>query len=256
MSSFISRTFVTTVRPYERLVMYTLGKNSGERGPGINFYLPGIQTYTRVNTQTITRNIKDMTIPSKDGASIMVQGSVEYHVVNATKYVNNVSNGDSSLLNRCQRALRSEVSSMTINEILESKNKINLSLADQLKSVEEEWGIYVTQIQVTDFSFDDKIKDAMATVARAEQTAKAKRMIAEADAQVAEILRKSSSIYDDPITLELRRMGMLERLGDKGNTMIVVPLNVTSFNSTALASALAKKTTTVKCPVMDEDSVD
>jgi len=242
MLSTARRSFVTTVRPYERLVMYTLGKNSGERSSGLNFYIPFIQQFSRVNMQTQTRSIGDMSVPSKDGVTIYVQGSVEYNVMNATKYVNNVLDGDASLLNRCQRALRSEVSSMTVSDILESKNTINQALASQLASTEAEWGITVTQIQVTDFSFDEKIKEAMATVARAEQTAKAKKMIAEADVEVAEILKKSSATYNDPITLELRRMGMLERLGDKGNSIIVVPMNVAEFSpTTALASAIINK---------------
>ncbi len=145
------RTFVTLVRPYERLVMYKLGQYSGEEtGPKIKFYLPGFQTYTRVNTQPITKNIKDMRITSKEGVGVTIQGSIKYHVVNATKYVNN--EGDLFLL--CQRAIRSELLySMTINEILESKNKINLPLTSQLKSAEDELGINVTQIQITDFSF-------------------------------------------------------------------------------------------------------
>ena len=233
-----TRGFFTTVRPYEELVMFTLGKCTGTRGSGPQIYLPMIQTYQRINKQVMTHQIKDMSVVTKDGATVNVHSSVKFRVVNPRLYVNNVHDGVHSLNMRCQQALRKEISALSVQELLSKKDQLSQALSGQFSHVKDEWGIEVSQVQVNDFRFSKEMEQSMATIVQAEQTATAKRIIAEADTTVAEIMKRTAGMLDNDVSMKLREMGMYERMSANGNMIILVPSSMS--NSTALVPAITQ----------------
>jgi regulator of protease activity HflC (stomatin/prohibitin superfamily) len=101
------RTIVKTFRTGEVGARFTLGKFSGIIQPGPILYFPGLHRFVRINTQIITHEMGKMKFPVQGGASVEVDGFVEYKVVDPEKCVNTVRNSDASqqcqFLKFCQR---------------------------------------------------------------------------------------------------------------------------------------------------------
>jgi regulator of protease activity HflC (stomatin/prohibitin superfamily) len=114
---------------------------------------------------------------------------------------------------------------MSISEILSKKGQLNNVFVDRVKNLKDDWGIEVIQVQVTDFSFDESVKRTMTMQTEADQTAHAKRTIANADKDIAKILKETSDILENPATMKLRELSSLERIASHGNMIIVVPTN-------------------------------
>ncbi|AYV75358.1 MAG: hypothetical protein Terrestrivirus1_232 [Terrestrivirus sp.] len=247
-----ARTIFTTFKTGEVGAWFTLGKFSGISQPGPTLYFPGLQKFVRVNTQITTHNLEKMHFPVKGGASVEVGGFVEYKVVDPEKYVSKVRDGDSSLLIRCGQIVREEISAMSISDILSKKGQLNKVLVDRVSHLKDDWGMEVTQIQVTDFSFDESVKRTMTMRTEAEQTAFAKKTIADADKDVAKTLKETSDILENTATMKLRELSSLERMASHGNMIIVVPTNSIGSNelqtlthSSAIAKAVASNSSNV-----------
>jgi len=248
--TFGARTFLTTFKTGEVGARFTLGKFSGICEPGPALYVPFLQKFIRVNMQITTHNLEKMHFPVKGGASVGVSGFVEYKVVDPEKYINKVRDGDSSLLIRCSQVVREEISAMSISDILSKKGQLNKVFVDRVSHLKDDWGMEVTQIQVTDFSFDESVKRTMTMRTEAEQTAHAKKTIAEADGDVAKTLKETSDILENPATMKLRELSSLERIASHGNMIIVVPTNTigssssSEYQAIALPQAIAKMAST------------
>src|SRR3972149_4552682 len=75
---------------YERAVVYTLGRSSPVKGPGLIIIIPLIQKMVRVDTRVQTMNIPSQDVISRDNISVKVNAVVYYRVINADRAINQV----------------------------------------------------------------------------------------------------------------------------------------------------------------------
>jgi len=69
------------MREYERGVVYTLGRYTGSKGPGLVILLPVIQQMVRVDLRVRTIDVPSQDIISKDNISVKVSAVVYYRVI-------------------------------------------------------------------------------------------------------------------------------------------------------------------------------
>ena len=64
------------VRQFERGVVFTLGKFSGVKGPGLRLIIPYIQTMTRVDVRTTPIDVPKQEVITKDNVTVGVDAIV------------------------------------------------------------------------------------------------------------------------------------------------------------------------------------
>ena len=80
------------INQYERGVRFTLGKYTGIMTPGLNFLVPIIQTYRRVDTRQTTIDLDPQSVMTKDQVNLTIDGVVFYTVKEPEKVILNVEN--------------------------------------------------------------------------------------------------------------------------------------------------------------------
>ena len=98
---------VKMIQEYERGVIYTLGRYTSNRGPGIQIIFPGIQRVLLVDMRIRTQDIPPQDVISKDNVSVKVNAVLYYRVVDPGLAVNKVEDFMVATSQLAQTTLRS-----------------------------------------------------------------------------------------------------------------------------------------------------
>ncbi len=195
---------IKVLREYQRAVIFRLGRFSGIRGPGLILLIPGLEKMVRIDLRTVTMDIPSQDIISKDNVTLKVNGVVYFRVSNPEKAVIAVEDFYSATAQIAQTTLRTVIGQYELDEILQHRDRINLSLQEILDDQTEPWGIKVSTVEVKAIDLPIEMQRAMAKQAEAERDKRAKVISAEGEleasiklAEAAEILGKQ----DNAITL-------------------------------------------------------
>lgn len=232
---------VRIVNEYERGVVYTLGKYSSTRGPGIQLIIPGVQTMLRVDIRIRTEDIPTQDVISKDNVSVKVNAVVYYRVVDPSYAVNRVEDFIQATSQLAQTTLRSVLGKHELDEMLSSRDKLNNDVQDILDSQTDGWGIKVTNVEIKHVDVDPTMVRAIAKQAEAERERRAKIINADGEFQAAKQLDEAAKILAlRPETMQLRYLGTLGEFTNAKGSTIVLPMPLDMFKG-AIEAATKKK---------------
>ncbi|MEC8665769.1 MAG: slipin family protein [Pseudomonadota bacterium] len=232
---------VRIVNEYERGVVYTLGKYSSTRGPGIQLIIPGVQSMLRVDIRIRTEDIPTQDVISKDNVSVKVNAVVYYRVVDPSYAVNRVEDFIQATSQLAQTTLRSVLGKHELDEMLSSRDKLNNDVQDILDSQTDGWGIKVTNVEIKHVDVDPTMVRAIAKQAEAERERRAKIINADGEFQAAKQLDEAAKILAlRPETMQLRYLGTLGEFTNAKGSTIVLPMPLDMFKG-AIEAATKKK---------------
>jgi regulator of protease activity HflC (stomatin/prohibitin superfamily) len=67
---------IRILKEYERGVMFTLGRFTGVKGPGVRLVLPVIQQMKKLELRTVVLNVPKQDVISRDNVSVKVSAVV------------------------------------------------------------------------------------------------------------------------------------------------------------------------------------
>lgn len=213
------------IKEFERGVVYTLGKYSSSRGPGLQIVIPALQQMVIVDMRVRTEDIPPQDVISKDNVSVKVNAIVFYKVVEPAHAINRVEDFRVATSQLAQTTLRSVLGKHELDEMLSNRDQLNNDVQTILDTQTDGWGIKVTNVEIKHVDIDPTMVRAIAKQAEAERERRAKIINAEGELQAAQQLDQAAAILAQrPETMQLRYLGTLgEFINAKGST-IVLPL--------------------------------
>jgi len=211
---------------WQRKVVLRLGRFAGVRGPGVFLLLPLIETTPfTIDMRTITSPLRAESTLTKDGASVTVDMTIFWRVVNPEWAALRVANYSQAVLNACQASLRDVIGRTMLADLLSNRQAIDEYLQQVLDQQTEPWGVKVESVQLRDVQIPPNLIDAMSRYAQAEREAAARVLLGESEKKVAQSFAEAARIYEtDRNGLHLRGMNMLYEVMKGGNgTIILVP---------------------------------
>ncbi len=163
---------VRIVSEFERLVILSLGRFVGVRGPGIVLVLPW-ESATRVDLRERFLEIPRQTAITKDNAPISIDFLVYYRVINPQRAVLQVDNVVSASLNIATTTLRAVIGDITLDDVLAKREEINDKLRVKLDEITERWGLKVTSVEIREIEPPRDVQEAMNRQMTAERTRRA-----------------------------------------------------------------------------------
>lgn len=213
---------IKILREYERAVVYTLGRFTGVKGPGLIILIPGIQQMVKVDMRTLVHDVPSQDVISQDNVSVKVNAVIYYRVVDANKAVNQVENFMVATSQLAQTTLRSVLGKHDLDDMLAERDKLNRDIQEILDLQTEAWGIKVANVEIKHVDIDASMIRAIAKQAEAERERRAKIISAEGEMQAAEKLREAAQILSqEENSMQLRYLGALQEIaGDRTNTIV------------------------------------
>ena len=218
---------IKVLREWERGVVLRLGRILPVKGPGIIWVFWPIDQITRVPLRTVTMDVPQQDVITKDNVTIKVNAVVYFHVIDAVKATIEVENYLYATSQLAQTTLRSVLGEVKLDDVLSQREKLNQRLQEILDQHTDAWGIKVGTVEIKGVDLPDVMQRAMARQAEAEREKRAKVIHAEGEFEAsARLAQAAGTIAAEPVALQLRYLQTLTEIGMEKNTTVVFPLPI------------------------------
>jgi regulator of protease activity HflC (stomatin/prohibitin superfamily) len=150
-----------------------LGEYRALREPGLAMILPFVDNLTRVDIRETPRTGDRQEVITRDNVTVAVNATIFSQVVDARLALFSVSNYAIAIDQLSRTTLRAVFGSITLDEALSQRERINVQLQEQMESVTDKWGIRINRIEIVDITPPAQILLAMALQKTADQEKRA-----------------------------------------------------------------------------------
>src|ERR1700682_2935317 len=177
-------------------VVKRLGEYRRTHEPGLVVVAPFIDSLQRVDMRQIPRPGDRQEVITRDNVVVTVNATIFTQIIDAKQALFSVKNFDIAIDALARTALRSVIGTMTLDEALSGRERINTDVQQQMEVVTDKWGIRISRIEIVEISPPPQILLALALQKQADQEKRAKILqseglqqsainVAEGDAQAA-----------------------------------------------------------------------
>lgn len=220
------------LKEYERGVIFRLGnclKNL--RGPGLTYIIPVIDKMITVDLRTLTYDVPEQDVITKDNVSIKVNAVVYFQVVDARRAVLEVERYMYATSQLAQTTLRSVCGQQELDHLLTERDKVNARIQSILDKHTDPWGVKVTLVEVKQIDLPQEMKRAMAKQAEAERERRAKVINSLGEYESAQKLAEAADIMEHhPLTIQLRYLNTLREIAAENNSTTLFPIPIEFMN--------------------------
>ena len=216
---------IKIMKEYERGVIFTFGRFSAVKGPGIILVIPIVQQAVKVDLRTVVMDVPPQDVISRDNVSVKVNAVIYFRLVDPEKAVIQVADVYEATSQLAQTTLRSVLGQHELDDMLAARDKLNTDIQTILDQHTDIWGVKVSNVEIKQVDLDEGMIRAIAKQAEAERQRRAKVINAEGELQASEkLMQAAQTLVQQPQAIQLRYLQTLvEVAGDKTST-IVFPL--------------------------------
>lgn len=214
------------IRQFERGVVFTLGKFSGVRGPGLRIIVPYFQTITRVDVRSTPIDVPKQEVITKDNVTVNVDAIVYFRVLDPSKALLETTNYIYATTNFAQAALRDITGNFELDELLSKRDEISAQIKEIVDKETDKWGIDIENVKLQNIELPGDMKRAMAKQAEAERERRAAIIVADGEKASANAVAEAAHLLArTPGGLQIRTLQTLEKISSDPSqkTVIVLP---------------------------------
>jgi len=216
---------VRILREYQRGVVFTLGRFSGVKGPGLFILIPYVQQLVKVDLRVVVHTVPAQDVISRDNVSVKVNAVLYYRVIDPERAIIRVEDFMTATSQLAQTTLRSVLGKHELDEMLAERDKLNSDIQEILDAQTDSWGIKVTNIEIKDIDLNENMVRAIAKQAEAERLRRAKVINAEGEQQAAEkLVEAGKMLAREPQAMQLRYFAALQDIAGERSSTVVFPL--------------------------------
>jgi regulator of protease activity HflC (stomatin/prohibitin superfamily) len=233
---------IKILREYERAVVFTLGRYTGTKGPGLVLLVPFVQQMVRVDLRIVVDEVPSQDVISRDNVSVRVSAVIYFRVVDAERAVIRVNAYKEATSQLAQTTLRSVLGKHDLDEMLSERDKLNADIQEVLDRQTDAWGIKVSNVEIKRIDLDDSMIRAIARQAEAERSRRAKIINAEGEQQAAQKMLEAAQILAPvPQAMQLRYLATLFEIAGERSSTIVFPFPIDMVQGWASQMAAARE---------------
>ncbi|MGI8705267.1 MAG: slipin family protein [Sphingomicrobium sp.] len=215
---------IKILREYERGVIFTLGRFTAVKGPGLIIIVPIIQQMVRMDLRTLVLDVPTQDVISRDNVSVRVNAVLYFRVIDPEKATIQVEDYMMATSQLAQTTLRSVLGKHELDEMLAERDKLNADIQEILDAATDAWGIKVANVEIKHVDIDESMVRAIARQAEAERERRAKVINAEGEQQAAQKLLEAADILSQrPEAMQLRYLSTLNVIANERSNTIVFP---------------------------------
>jgi regulator of protease activity HflC (stomatin/prohibitin superfamily) len=215
---------IRILREYERATVFTLGRFSGVKGPGLMILIPLVQQMVRVDLRTVVEDVPSQDVISRDNVSVKVNAVIYYRVVDPERAINQVENFRNATSQLAQTTLRSVLGKHELDEMLAERDKLNRDIQEILDEQTDEWGIKVSNVEIKHVDINESMVRAIARQAEAERNRRAKVINATGEEQAADkLVAAARKMAAQSESLQLRYLSTLYDVSQGRGSVVVFP---------------------------------
>ncbi len=217
------------IRQFERGVVFTLGKYSGIKQPGLRVIVPYLQTISRVDVRSTPIDVPKQEVITKDNVTVGVDAIVYFRVLDPAKALLETTNYVYATTNFAQAALRDITGNFELDELLSKRDEISVQIKEIVDKETDKWGIDIENVKLQNIELPGDMKRAMAKQAEAERERRAAIIAAEGEKSAAKSVAEAASLLaQTPGGIQIRTLQTLEKISSDPSqkTVIMLPNDI------------------------------
>ena len=230
---------------WEKAVILRLGRFNRVEGPGLFFTIPFFESASmRVDQRIRVTPFSAEEALTEDLVPTNIDAVLFWMVVNPERAWCEVSNYPEAVSWSAQTALRDAIGRINLVDISKRRSQIDRELKELLNEKTADWGISILSVEIHNILIPAELQDAMSREAQALQEKEARLILAEIEAQIAELMHDASATYkEDDIAFKLRMASMVnETIKESKSGMVVLPSNYSEgFNPEGIEKLLGRE---------------
>src|SRR5688572_26513262 len=206
---------IRIIQPYEQGLYIFLGKHRGKLNTGVTLVIPMGSRVIRLDMRTQVLDVPRQEVITKDNSPTNVDALIYTKIVDPERAFFEVADYRVATIALAQTTLRSVIGDMELDEVLNSRERINARLRDTLDQATDAWGVKVEAVEIREVDPVERVKRAMEEQTSAERERRA--AILKADGQKrAAVLEAEGQKRARVLAAEgVRQSRILEAEGDR-----------------------------------------
>ncbi len=210
---------------YERGVVFTLGKYSSTREPGVTLVVPLYQTMRRVDMRIKTAEIPRQEVITKDNIPLLVNAVVYFRVLNPADAIIKIEDYVFAVRQFTQAALRDVIGNAELDFVLTEREQIAQSIKEIVDAETSGWGVDLEAIKIQEIELPAEMKRAMAKQAEAERERRAVIIASEGELSASKnLMQAADNLSRHPGALHLRTLQTIRDIAADPSEKIVMVL--------------------------------
>ena len=179
------KNMINIVQQGEVGVVKRLGEYRKTHEPGLVVIAPFIDGLQRVDMREIPRTGDRQEVITRDNVVVTVNATIFTQIVDAQQALFSIADFDIAIDALARTALRSVIGTLTLDEALSERERINTDVQQQMEAVTDKWGIRISRIEIVEIAPPPQILQALALQKQADQEKRAKILQSEGNQQSA-----------------------------------------------------------------------
>ena len=208
---------------YERGVIFTLGKFTGVRGPGLTFIWPIFQRMRRVDLRLATAEVPRQEVMTRDNIPMLVNAVVYFKVIDPEAVIIKIEDYIFAIRQYTQAALRDVIGNNEMDSVLTERLQIAEAIKEIVDNETSDWGVDIISIKIQELELPAEMKRAMARQAEAERERRATIIASQGELAAAENLRDAAeTLAATPGALHLRTLQTIRDIASDPSEKLVL----------------------------------
>ena len=182
---FALRRMINIVQQGEVGVVKRLGEYRKTHEPGLVILAPFVDSLQRVDIREIPRPGDRQEVITRDNVVVTVNATIFTQIVDAKQALFSIASFDVAIDALARTALRSVIGTLSLDQALSERERINTDVQNQMEAVTDNWGIRINRIEIVEIAPPPQILLALALQKQADQEARAKILQSEGTRQSA-----------------------------------------------------------------------
>lgn len=225
---FLLRLILSSIKllyQYERGVVFTLGKYSSTRDPGLTLIVPLLQNMRRVDMRIKTAEIPRQEVMTKDNIPLLTNAVVYFKVINPADAIIKIEDYIFAVRQYTQAALRDVIGNVELDFVLTEREQIAERIKEIVDSETSGWGVDLEAIKIQEIELPAEMKRAMAKQAEAERERRAVIIASEGEYSASiNLMRAADNLSRHPGALHLRTLQTIRDIAADPSEKIVMVL--------------------------------
>lgn len=226
---FILLRAVKVIPEYERGVIFTLGKFTGIRQPGLTFLIPIAQIMRRVDMRLATAEVPRQEVMTKDNIPMLVNAVVYFKVIDPEAVIIKIEDYIFAIRQYTQAALRDVIGNNEMDTVLMERLQIAEAIREIVDTETSDWGVDIESIKIQELELPAEMKRAMARQAEAERERRATVIASQGELEASKNLRiAATELSGAPGALHLRTLQTIRDIASDPSEKLVLflPSNI------------------------------
>lgn len=225
LRSAVSRAIVTLTVPEGHVGFLQIdGKRQRVLAPGVHVYWNFDRDISgqMVDCRLQNMEVNGQEILTADKVALRVNLSATWRVSDAERVLESLADHADFLYRELQLALRTVVSTRSLDELLEDKNQLNAEVQALVRERAVEYGLSVSSVGARDIVLPGEMKVILAQVVEARKRAEANLILRREETQATRSLHNTAKVMEGNATLlRLKELEVLEKVSARIGTMNV-----------------------------------